>query len=136
MAPRTLQTRPDLGTYIPRAPSHELHPIFNHPKYPRNIQCRLVELLTGHGFYGEYSARFHPHIDPQCSCGEPKQSPEHLLMFCPDTEEYRQTITEISPERSWEEIFGTLPGLEAVSELILKSGIGKCRDPPAAAQTL
>ncbi|ELU42804.1 phosphatidylethanolamine N-methyltransferase [Rhizoctonia solani AG-1 IA] len=104
---------------------------WNRPTHPRNVQCRLVQFLTGHGFYGADSARFHPHIDPQCLCGKPLQTPKHLLMFCPDTEEYRRIITEISPERSWEEIFGTLPGLEAVSEFILKSGIGKCRDPPA-----
>ncbi|QRW18647.1 Reverse transcriptase (RNA-dependent DNA polymerase) [Rhizoctonia solani] len=129
-------TRPDSGTFIPRPPALKLHPIFNRPTYPRNVQCRLVQFLTGHGFYGAYSARFHPHIDPQCSCGEPSQTPEHLLMFCPNTEEYRHIITEASPERSWEELFGTLPGLEAVSEFILKSGIGKCRDPPATAQPL
>ncbi|KAF8686597.1 Reverse transcriptase (RNA-dependent DNA polymerase) [Rhizoctonia solani] len=129
-------SRPDSGTYIPRAPSHKLHPIFNHSKFSRNLQCQLVQFLTGHGFYGEYSARFHPHIDPQCPCGEPKQTPEHLLMFCPDTEKFRHIITDVSPDRSWEEIFGTLPGLEAVSESILKSGIGKCRDPPAVAQPL
>ncbi|KAF8750638.1 Reverse transcriptase (RNA-dependent DNA polymerase) [Rhizoctonia solani] len=128
--------RPDSGTYIPRPPALKLHPIFNRPTYPRNVQCRLVQFLTGHGFYGAYSARFHSHIDPQCPCGEPSQTPEHMLMFCPETEKYRHIITDVSPEHSWEEIFGTLPGLEAVSEFILKSGIGKCRDPPAAAQPL
>ncbi|KAF8749714.1 Reverse transcriptase (RNA-dependent DNA polymerase) [Rhizoctonia solani] len=45
-------TRPDSGTYIPRPPSLKLHPIFNRPTYPRNVQCRLVQFLTGHGFYG------------------------------------------------------------------------------------
>ncbi|KAF8705292.1 Reverse transcriptase (RNA-dependent DNA polymerase), partial [Rhizoctonia solani] len=129
-------SRPDSGTFIPRAPSHKLHPIFNYSKFPRNVQCRLVQFLTGHGFYGEYSACFHRHIDPQCTCGEPNQTPEHLLMFCPDTEEFRQIITKVSPDRSWEEFFGTLPGLEAASEFIHKSGIGKCRDPPATAQPL
>ncbi|KAF8752957.1 Reverse transcriptase (RNA-dependent DNA polymerase) [Rhizoctonia solani] len=61
------------------------------------------------------------------------RAPAHVL---PNTEEHRHIITEASPERSWEELFGTLPGLEAVSEFILKSGIGKCRDPPATAQPL
>ncbi|KAF8730607.1 Reverse transcriptase (RNA-dependent DNA polymerase), partial [Rhizoctonia solani] len=115
-----IHSRPDSGTYIPRPPALKLHPIFNLPTYPRNVQCRLVQLLTGHGFYGAYSARFHPHIDPQCPCGEPSQTPEHMLMFCPETEKFRHIITDISPERSWEEIFGTLPGLEAV--VITKPG--------------
>ncbi|KAF8714675.1 Reverse transcriptase (RNA-dependent DNA polymerase), partial [Rhizoctonia solani] len=131
-----IHARPDSNTYIPRPPALKLHPIFNRPTYPRNVQCRLVQFLTGHGFYGAYSARFHPHIDPQCQCGEPSQTPEHMLMFCPETEKYRHIITDASPEHSWEEIFGTLPGLEAVSEFILKSGIGKCRDPPATAHPL
>ncbi|KAF8689557.1 Reverse transcriptase (RNA-dependent DNA polymerase), partial [Rhizoctonia solani] len=129
-------TRPDLGTFIPQPPALKLHPIFNRPTYPCNVQCQLVQLLTRHGFYGAYSACLHPHIDPSCSCSKPSQTPEHLLMFCPDTETHRHIITKISPEHSWEEIFGTLPGLEAVSEFILKSGIGKCRDPPATAQPL
>ncbi|ELU35783.1 RNase H domain-containing protein [Rhizoctonia solani AG-1 IA] len=63
-----ITTRPDSGTFIPRPPALKLHPIFNRRTYPRNVQCRLVQFLTGHGFYGAYSARFHPHIDPQCSC--------------------------------------------------------------------
>ncbi|QRW23104.1 Reverse transcriptase (RNA-dependent DNA polymerase) [Rhizoctonia solani] len=105
--------RPDLGTYIPRPPALKLHPIFNQP-----------------------TACFHPHIDPQCQCGKPSQTPKHMLMFCPETEKYRHIITDALPEHSWEEIFGTLLGLEAVSEFILKSGIRKCRDPPAAAQPL
>ncbi|KAF8757962.1 Reverse transcriptase (RNA-dependent DNA polymerase) [Rhizoctonia solani] len=97
-------SRPDSDTFIPRPPALKLHPIFNRPTYPRNVQCRLVQFLTGHGFYGAYSARFHPHIDPQCQCGEPSQTPEHLLMFCPETEKYRHIITDASPEHSWKEI--------------------------------
>ncbi|KAF8747105.1 Reverse transcriptase (RNA-dependent DNA polymerase) [Rhizoctonia solani] len=69
-----ITSRPDSDTFIPRPPALKLHPIFNRPTYPRNVQCRLVQFLTGHGFYGAYSARFHPHIDPQCQCGEPSQT--------------------------------------------------------------
>ncbi|KAF8713104.1 Reverse transcriptase (RNA-dependent DNA polymerase), partial [Rhizoctonia solani] len=45
-----IHSRPDLGTYIPQPPALKLHPIFNRPTYPRNVQCCLVQLLTGHGF--------------------------------------------------------------------------------------
>ncbi|KAF8699195.1 hypothetical protein RHS03_07418, partial [Rhizoctonia solani] len=129
-------SRPDSSAYIPRAPSFKLHPIFNNTTLSRNVQCRLVQFLTGHGLYGEYRARFRPHLNSQCSCGETEQTPRHSLLFCPDTAEFRHILTSASPNRTGKELFGTLPGLEAVADFISKSGIRKLGDPPATAQNM
>ncbi|KAF8686303.1 Reverse transcriptase (RNA-dependent DNA polymerase) [Rhizoctonia solani] len=125
--------RPDSYTYIPRAPSSKLHPIFNNAKLLRNVQYRLVQFLTGYGFYGEYRARFYPHLSSQCSCGETVQTPRHSLLFCP---EFRHILTSASPNRTGKELFGTLPGLEAVAELLSESGIGKLGGSPDTAQNM
>ncbi|QRW18071.1 Reverse transcriptase from mobile element jockey protein [Rhizoctonia solani] len=129
-------SRPDSSAYIPRAPSFKLHPIFNNTTLSRNVQCRLVQFLTGHGLYGEYRGRFRPHLNSQCSCDETEQTPRHSLLFCPDTAEFRHILTSASPNRTGKELFGTLPGLEAVADFISKSGIRKLGDPPATAQNM
>ncbi|ELU42870.1 hypothetical protein AG1IA_03092 [Rhizoctonia solani AG-1 IA] len=64
------------------------------------------------------------------------QSPlSHVpLAFCPDTAEYRDILTNASPEHIGREVFGTLPGLTAIAEFISKSGIGRLGGSPASAQ--
>jgi ribonuclease HI len=125
--------REDSHTFIPRNPSLTLHPIFNRTKTPRAIECRLVQLLTGHCFLGEYRARFHPDLNPSCQCGESSQTFIHTLLFCPSSEGHRAILRESSPHLKVQELFGTLTGLEAVVEFITKSGIGKMGDLPATA---
>ncbi|CAE6463334.1 unnamed protein product [Rhizoctonia solani] len=111
--------RENSNTFIPRIPSLTLHPIFNRTKTARSIECRLVQLLTGHCFLGEYRARFHPDVDPSCQCGESTQTFLHTTLFCPSTEGHRAILR-----------------LEAVVEFIAKSGIGKPGGPPATAPDL
>ncbi|QRW16424.1 Reverse transcriptase (RNA-dependent DNA polymerase) [Rhizoctonia solani] len=55
--------------YIPRPPALKLHPIFNTSKLGRDLECRLVQYLTGHGHYGEYHAQFHHDVDPGALAG-------------------------------------------------------------------
>ncbi|CCO28762.1 RNA-directed DNA polymerase from mobile element jockey [Rhizoctonia solani AG-1 IB] len=111
--------RENSDTFIPRAPSLTLHPIFNRSRTARSLECRLVQLLTGHCFLGEYRTRFHPDLDPSCQCGESTQTFIHTTLFCPSTEGHRAILR-----------------LEAVVEFIAKSGIGKLGGPPAAAPDL
>ncbi|KAF8704686.1 Encoded by, partial [Rhizoctonia solani] len=47
--------RPHSSTFILRNPSTKLHPIFNSDTLPRNVETRLVQFPTEHGFYGEQS---------------------------------------------------------------------------------
>ncbi|QRW16875.1 aldehyde dehydrogenase family protein [Rhizoctonia solani] len=106
--------------YIPRPPALKLHPIFNSSKLGRDIECRLVQYLTGHGHYGEYHAQFHHDVDPRCACGESEETIFHLTTSCPATAGHRGILS-----------------LEAVAKFIAKTGIGRRRGgPQAAAQTM
>ncbi|KEP48821.1 putative reverse transcriptase from mobile element jockey protein, partial [Rhizoctonia solani 123E] len=121
------------GYYIPRQPKLKLHPIFNKGRLSRDVSCRLVQLISGHGFYGEYQNRFHPDIDPRCSCGESVETIAHAIAFCPRQEDKRHILVSVSKDIENRELFGSHKGLKAVSKFIAKSGIGKLKDPPAAA---
>ena len=131
-----VQKRSDSGYYIPRPPALKLHPIFNKTTLPRNVTSRLVQFISGHGFYGEYRNRFHPDMDPRCSCGESVETTAHALAFCPTSEGQRHILRKCSSTINVRELFGTLAGLKAVSEFIAKSGIGKVGGPSAAALVL
>ncbi|QRW27053.1 Reverse transcriptase (RNA-dependent DNA polymerase) [Rhizoctonia solani] len=107
------ETRINSKYYIPRPPALKLHPIFNSSKLGRDIECRLVQYLTGHGHYGEYHAQFHHDVDP------------------------RGILSEFSTNINDPTLFGSLAGLEAVAKFIAKTGIGRRRGgPQAAAQTI
>ncbi|CEL62318.1 hypothetical protein RSOLAG1IB_10377 [Rhizoctonia solani AG-1 IB] len=128
-----IKEREESHTLIPRNPSLTLHPIFNHTKIPRAIECRLVQLITGHCFLGEYRARFHPDLNTTCQCGESIQTFIHTTLFCPSTEGHRAILRESSPHLKVQELFGTLTGLEAVVKFIAKSGVGKLEGQTATA---
>ncbi|KAJ1300405.1 hypothetical protein OPQ81_005225 [Rhizoctonia solani] len=117
--------RIDSDHRIPRPPALKLHPIFNVERMPRERSSRLVQLITGHGFYGEYRARFFPDLDPSCLCGEPIETTAHAIAFCPRQEDKRHIHREYSPNLIERELFGTVTGLKAISEYIARTGIGK-----------
>ncbi|QRW18463.1 ribonuclease H-like protein [Rhizoctonia solani] len=123
--------------YIPRPPALKLHPIFNSSKLGRDIECRLVQYLTGHGHYGEYHAQFHHDVDPRCACGESEETIFHLTTSCPATAGHRGILSEFSTNINDPTLFGSLAGLEAVAKFIAKTGIGRRRGgPQAAAQAM
>ncbi|KAJ1301862.1 hypothetical protein OPQ81_009089 [Rhizoctonia solani] len=117
--------RIDSDHRIPRPPALKLHPIFNVERMPRERSSRLVQLITGHGFYGEYRARFFPDQDPSCLCGESIETIAHAIAFCPRQEDKRHILRECSPNLIERELFGTVTGLKAISEYIARTGIGK-----------
>jgi hypothetical protein len=53
-------------------------------KFARPIVATGIRLLTGRAFTGEYTARFRPSsFDPHhCQCGEPLQTPQHVIAAC------------------------------------------------------
>ncbi|KAJ1300857.1 hypothetical protein OPQ81_002496 [Rhizoctonia solani] len=103
-------SRPDSGRFIPRPPSLKLHPIFNKTSLSRDVSSRLVQLLTGHGWYGEYRVKRFPDQSPQCSCGESIQEIIHTPFSCPSMEGQRHILR-----------------LKAVAKFIAESGIGRPR---------
>ncbi|KAF8750066.1 Reverse transcriptase (RNA-dependent DNA polymerase) [Rhizoctonia solani] len=123
--------------YIPRPPALKLHPIFNTSKLGRDLECRLVQYLTGHGHYGEYHAQFHHDVDPRCACGESDETIFHLTTSCPATAGHRGILSEFSTNINDPTLFGSLAGLEAVAKFIARTGIGRRRGgPQATAQTM
>ncbi|KAF8606718.1 hypothetical protein BDV93DRAFT_520349 [Ceratobasidium sp. AG-I] len=50
----------------------------------RAIHSRLVQVIIGHGFFGEYYSRFFPSEEVGCQCeGSPFQTLRHVLPDCP-----------------------------------------------------
>ena len=60
------------------------------PGHDLNRHCwvRLNRLRTGHGRFGHIMQNMGLREDAACSCGEAKQTAEHVINFCPDTKCY------------------------------------------------
>jgi hypothetical protein len=93
-------------------------------KFSRPIVATCIRLLTGHAFTGEYTARFRPSsFDPHhCQCGEPLQTPQHVIAACPlHIEARRQFLLPVSNNLSFSIIFGTKEGGEALGNFLAAS---------------
>ncbi|KAF8703942.1 hypothetical protein RHS03_06146, partial [Rhizoctonia solani] len=131
------ESRVNSKYYLPRPPSLKLHPILNTSNLGRDLECRLVQYLTGHEHYGEYHAQFYHDVDPRCACGESDETIFHLTTSCPATAGHRGLLSEFSTNINDPTLFGSLAGLEAVAKFIARTGIGRRRGgPQAAAQTM
>lgn len=122
-----IATRPESGYFIPRPPSLKLHAVFKNADCTRADTARLVQLISEHGFYGEYHDKMKHEISPQCSCGESIEGIRHRLYHCRDTAAYRYILKGCSPTLDEQELFGTVEGLNTVSKFIKVSGIGRLR---------
>ncbi|KAH7320533.1 hypothetical protein B0J17DRAFT_685092 [Rhizoctonia solani] len=47
-----------------------------------SIHARLNQAILGHVFFGEYRERFRPDSDTSISCGQPRQTLDHVLCDC------------------------------------------------------
>ena len=103
---------------------------------PRELSSRLVQLITGHGFYGEYHERFNHEINPICRCGSGVESIAHALAFCPMQEGKRHILVSVSKDVISKELFASHAGLMAVSKFIAESGIGTVEGSAATALVL
>ncbi|EUC54788.1 reverse transcriptase from mobile element jockey protein, putative, partial [Rhizoctonia solani AG-3 Rhs1AP] len=113
--------------YLPNAPSLTLNKVFAKGSHPRKVTSRLVQIITGHGFFGEYYARFpkfRPNGDSSCTCGEHVQTVPHLLFHCPLNEAPRLHLTSAAPDLNPATLFGSHKGLSAVMRFIENSDIG------------
>lgn len=52
---------------------------------PRKIWCNLNRLRTGHGNCNDMKHKWNLTDDPSCSCGETRQTTNHLLYDCPNS---------------------------------------------------
>lgn len=68
-------------SHLPKPPSLRLAKFHSEFHGPRDVHCRLIQVILGHGFFGEYYDRFVPNEDPNCPCGSVTvQSLRHVLL--------------------------------------------------------
>lgn len=92
---------------------------------PQEVYGRLIQCRTGHGFFGEYYATFVPTEPIMCSCGEPRQTREHILRDCPLFARQRIHLRHVSYNIILNEILGTEKGIKALAKFIEESSAFK-----------
>jgi ribonuclease HI len=88
----------------------------------KEIFGRMTQLFTGHGYNGEYYARFVPDNDTACNADHILNSRNHILLYCSKYEQHRHILRKISPNLSIQTLLRTNKGLMAVAKFIEKSG--------------
>ena len=107
---------------IVRPPSSKLVPAHRHFSGSRAIHSRLIQLITGHSFIGEYYRRFVPSESPECPCGEaPIQTRDHILIDCPLYDGARSHLRRASRSLCIPTLLGTYKGLKAVARFLTSS---------------
>ena len=62
---------------------------------------RLNRLRTGHGRFGHMMQKVGLREDAACTCGEAKQTAEHVINFCPDTKCYGDFLALDKAATDW-----------------------------------
>ncbi|KAL0949789.1 hypothetical protein HGRIS_009827 [Hohenbuehelia grisea] len=119
---------PPLGQPAARnqaAPPHAYPPSTRPNKFiceftgSRALFSRTMQVVTGHGFSGEYYSRFVPTEPTACPCGEADpQTREHILIDCPRHEHAQGALRAASSDLSMDFLFGTMKGLTAVANFL------------------
>lgn len=108
-----------------RPPRLSISPFFDKTELTRDQTSRLIQAMTGHGFIGEYYARFVRTEPTECPCGAEPQTRRHILADCPRHDAHRHILRGASRSLSLPILLGTPKGLEAVAEFIRASGAFK-----------
>jgi ribonuclease HI len=99
------------------------------------LQCRLIQVLLGHSFAGEYYAWFVPSEDTACPCGNPWQGLEHVLWECPVFGHARGALRLAYCRPTWAQLFSTNKGLTSLANFLHRTRAFKkassARWPPA-----
>ncbi|EJD36481.1 hypothetical protein AURDEDRAFT_34626, partial [Auricularia subglabra TFB-10046 SS5] len=83
----------------------------------------LTQCRTGHAFTGEYYRSINkPERGFACPCGAALQTRNHILAECPDYEQHRDILRDVSPSLSIPELLGTKAGIHATAKFIRRSG--------------
>lgn len=60
-----------------------LHPFLPKVSVAENfLSHKVVQVITGHGNFGEYLHRIRKSPSPSCNCGFSLEDPKHILQFC------------------------------------------------------
>ncbi|KAF8599122.1 hypothetical protein BDV93DRAFT_592225, partial [Ceratobasidium sp. AG-I] len=88
----------------------------------RAIHSHLVQVILGHGFFGEYYSRFVPSEEVGCQCeGAPFQTLRHVLLDCPLHDVPRMKLRKVSKYLLQKDIFGSVKGLRALADFLSSS---------------
>ncbi|KAF8623926.1 hypothetical protein AX17_007254 [Amanita inopinata Kibby_2008] len=88
------------ATAIQLPPSPKLLPFHRDFGGPRHIHTRIIQVILGHGFFGQYYSRFVPSEDPACHCGTANiQTRDHILTECPTFEPFCDAATSTLEDR-------------------------------------
>ena len=82
----------NISTTNKHPPGHDLH---------RHCLVRLNRLRTGHGRFGHMMQNMGLREDAARSCGEAKQTAEHVINFCPDTKCYGDVLALDKAATDW-----------------------------------
>ena len=70
----------------------------------RRLVSTMSQLRTGHGYFNSYLGRPGNNnglgLTPACKCGATRQTPEHLLVFCPLLTEDREVLKAACNEQT------------------------------------
>jgi hypothetical protein len=86
----------------------------------------ITQFKTGHGYFKTYLQRQQPDLNTTCTKCNLKQphSPEHILLHCTRYNQWRHLL---GGRRTLGQLLGTLEGVAAVAEFVIKSGGGTRR---------
>jgi hypothetical protein len=108
------------GPALSKPPSTQLAGFHKDFEGPRELQCRIVQCLTGHCFVGEYYARFVPTEGVACKCGNPYESLQHVLFKCPAYIRARQAIYARFARPTRNALFSSNEGLDALADFLFR----------------
>ena len=100
-------------------PSLQLTKFHKHFPGTRQLHCKLLQVLLGHCFVGEYYKRFVPSIPLECPCGAAfPQTITHTLFTCTLHETARHHLFSHSNPISTPVLLGTTAGLTALTSFL------------------
>jgi len=111
-----------VSAHLPKPPSGRFHPFHQNFTGPRALHSRLIQVILGHGFFGEYYQRFVPTETCVCPCASDcVQTLRHVLLDCPLHNEGRMSLRKASKLLILQDLFGSSSGLDAVVDFLYKS---------------
>jgi len=90
---------------------------------PRELYGRVTQAMTGHGYFGDYYARFVPSESPWCPCSDEVLAPtwqdrDHIIYHCDRYSAHR----DILQNRPLPILFNFKKGIDAFTQFLDKSG--------------
>ena len=119
------RNRPQNRRYGPAnriPPSLQPTPHFKALHNQREIFGCLIQCRTGHSYFEDYYQSTVPSENISCPCGEEIQTRKHIIGTCPQYENHRQILRNVSNSIYMPDILGTKQGIAALSKFLERSG--------------